>query len=224
MVNRIIQRSPDLGLRIKLQRNEAQAKEAMADGPWWAQWYGADGQRLKVLEVEHFIPPNKIEGWKPRYRDGLWVAVVEGVAAVSWRVTFTPVISVFLNGTDNPLWNGKEIWRGAAINFTLSGSAPPMNSLDPYPADQVVLPEMIKVGNNEIWRDTFWPQWILGRNIGPGVSLPVIVSAGNTLSVAAGGHSLTGELRAVASVGGTELGAVSIVLRGWRVDADVPPA
>lgn len=219
MANRIIQRSPDLGLRIKLQRNDVQAKQAVADGPWWAQWYGSDGQRLKALEVEHFIPADGGgEVWRPRYRDGLWVAVVEAVVAVSWRVTFTPVINVYVRDMGAPSRERKEIWRGQAVSFTLSEPFSAGDVLDPYPPARVVLPDVIKVGDRQISVYSYWPTGILGVDIGPGVSMPVVVAAGNTLSVAAGSHALTGELRAVAAVGGTEVGAVSIVLRGARVN------
>lgn len=90
MKTRTIQRSPNLGIGIRMQRLAAPTAPVVAVAaapkpPYWWGWADAMGKEATTLEVLWRQYDN------PAYFPGLWVAVVEGATAVTWQVQFTYV-------------------------------------------------------------------------------------------------------------------------------------
>lgn len=167
--------------------------------PWWWGWLDAADVREKHLVVE---PVRENRDQPLAYEIGTFLAAVEGATAVQWSVTFTPV-----------LWSPGPVerWRGEVFEHSL----PPPEIYPQEPpgfAPVVELPEIY--GNEPGW---YWPMESFPQRGAGGawvraVYAPVCIAAGNTLSV----HlhdpkaAISGDLLAIARVGGVEVGRVSL--------------
>lgn len=206
---RVIQRTPDLGIKIKLQRLPVEpvvpvvpvCPVPVMEPPVWYGWEDGDGNRLVDLSLESDNFNNDVGHTFDR---GLFVAVVDGAQYVHWDIAFTPV-----------LWNAadEEGWRGETLEDTLwsedfwgRGYA----SLIDLPAD---------VGGSA--PEDYWPmQRVRFRKRGGewtdnGAYLPSYIAAGNTLSLSLfdPAAAMSGELTAVAkTIEDVEIGRVTLRL------------
>lgn len=133
---RIVQRSPDLGLGIRLQRlQEAKpVPQVQQKPPFWWGWADASGKPSAALEVLW------MNGQSPAYFPGLWVAVVEGATSVTWQIELRSV--EWLIGDD-----GEEI-EVVSPDTPWSLRLPPSGKL---PAPDVLfsaLPLFVAAGNS----------------------------------------------------------------------------
>ena len=215
MANRIIQRSPDLGLRVRLQRLPTVPEQLAPDPPFWQGWQDGQGQRKSAIEVNC---DRKETGYRRLlgYGPSLWVAVVERVPAVTWRVLFTPMVwfdedasmpGPASGGTNQP----EPVWIGDALEYGLP--QPNLADLGPrLKPRQVELPATLKIDGEEVEADRYWEDGYKAEGF-PMLPAPLFISAGNTLSVRAELTSMSGLIEARASVGGKEIGTVRLTLR-----------
>lgn len=198
---RIIQRSPDLGIGIRLQRLPQAVQQAATrpQPPWWWGWMDENGQRAATLDVEwdRTVGPYLPDAYWP----GHWVAVVDGAIAVRWDIEFTPQLCFGL---------GNVVWQGIPINLKLPSVFPGTPSTLFSPA-KVTLPETLNLGGTDVNRWTYWT----GSDQSPGfpeIPIPNLLAAGNTLSVMQGTQSMSGILEATAFVNDIAVGSVRISL------------
>lgn len=206
---RTIQRTPDLGIGIRLQRLPvAQAVQQVVqpplppEPPWWWGWLDEDGKRITSLEVQH--GPHAVD-MPSEYWPGLWVAVVEGAMAVRWDVSFTPTI--WFAGVD-PDADAEVVWEGEPVEMQLPATLPaePDTLFTP---PTVTLPDPLAIGGSDVSPWTYWPG--AGDTAGfPNLPIPKITAAGNTLSVAQSDKSVSGVLAANAYVDNVGAGSVGV--------------
>lgn len=204
---RTIQRTPDLGIGIRLQRlpvaqavQQVVAQPQQPEPPWWWGWLDEDGQRATSLEVRH--GPHAVD-MPSEYWPGLWVAVVEGATAVRWNVSFTPTIWFAGDGTE-------VVWEGEPVELQLPATLPaePDTLFTP---PTVTLPDPLAIGGSDVSPWTYWPN--AGDTPGfPRVPIPKLVAANNTLTVAQGDKSVSGVLAANAYVDNVGVGSVNLAL------------
>ena len=215
MKTRTIQRSPDLGLGIRLQRlpvaAPAQKVEPTSPKPpvWWG-WEDEKGNNATKLSARWDSPPNAMspDGYFP----GVWAAVVENVASVEWEIVFTPKIWREPDGELTLAWEGDPV----KVQLPLALPGTPSEIFD---GQRVTLPTLT------ILAITVEPSeyWLLGGRgtTFPDISMPTWVAAGNTLTVGQDHKSMSGTLIATAMVGTQKLGSVSLDL--VRVIAEPVP-
>lgn len=195
---RIVQRSPDLGLGIRLQRlQEAKpAPQAQPKPPFWWGWADSKDQQLTTLEVLW----NEFSS--PAYFPGLWVAVVEDAVAVTWHLEYTP--TVWFVG-DGPGDVEAIAWQGdpQTVQLPPSGKLPAPEVL--FAPNYASLPDPLRVGTTDIPLNGYWA--------GSVSTAPMFVAIGNTLSVTADSHSPSGILVAQAFVKGANVGTVKLTLK-----------
>ncbi len=213
---RIVQRSPDLGLGIKLQRlPEAPKPQKPADPlpppavvepspPWWWGRYDEDDKRLTEITSEWGRAPDAYYAWPmPVYGVGdTWVGVVEGVAAVSWRVTFTPRIWAHDDYGLNIVWTGDT-----PIEVTLPPGEPQYTT----PA-RVTLPNPLFVDGADRSPEYYWYDINYTSFVDYQVPMPNVIAAGNTLSVTAETRSMSGVLEATAMYQDKDIGTLKLTL------------
>lgn len=195
----VVQRSPNLGINIRLQPLTEASKPALAAKPkppyWWG-WKNAKREAETVLEAvfnEAAVPPG--------YGPGLWCAVVENAVSVVWSVTYTP--KIWFNGSYSDF---EEIvaWTGTPIHFALPPSTIPDSSTLFDTAD-VALPDPLEVNGNTIPMSSYWPEAVAG--------IPLVIATGNSLSVMPYTGSPPGVLTATASVNGKVVGLVQLTIK-----------
>jgi len=215
---RIVQRSPDLGLGIKLQRlSEPPKPQKPADPlpppppvvepspPWWWGWFGEDGERRTRLETTHSNGDPAMDG-RLGYWPGVWTATVDGASAVTWIVEFTPML--WLGQWDEPTNEVVSVvvaWEGKPTRWDL----PPVTPL-PLPEDLFALapfdlPDPVSYLGEDFTPVTYWS--------GPVTALPLAIAAGNTLCVVQDSRGVSGALRASAFFNGTALGEVTCLFK-----------
>ncbi|MES2948676.1 MAG: hypothetical protein V4858_09050 [Pseudomonadota bacterium] len=213
MKTRTIQRSPDLGLRIRLQRlpeEAVPAPQAQPKPPIWLGWQDEEGKEATSLSARWDTPSNATspDGYFP----GVWVAVVDNAMAVEWDIEFTPKIWRETNGELTLAWEGRtvKLKRPSTLPDT------PENLFD---GQRVTLPVLT------ILEETVAPSeyWLLGGRGSefPEVSMPTWIAAGNTLTVGQDHKSMSGTVVATATVGTQKVGSVTLDL--VRVIADPEP-
>ncbi|MEN9437900.1 MAG: hypothetical protein RIR09_2555 [Pseudomonadota bacterium] len=204
---RTIQRTPDLGIGIRLQRLPVAqvVAQQQPEPPWWWGWMDEDGKRITALEAvrEPHAAGRPYEHWP-----GLWVAVVEGAAAVQWEVSFTPTLWF-----DSPS-TGDEItvaWKGKPVALQLPPALPAEPDALFAPAT-VQLPPSLDIDGVEV---PAWDYWSGAWDTAgfPNLPIPKITAAGNTLSVAQDSRSMSGVLIARALVDSAPLGTVTLTLK-----------
>ena len=205
MIKKIIQRSPDLGVGIRLNKAVVAVVEKSNPKPphWWG-WAEANGTKLTKLTPrwDRYGIPDSPYGYWP----GLWSAVVEGATSASWAVTFEPKVWLaFDTGApvEDPTWIGSEIVLALPKNL-------PQNPIALFEPQAANLPEL-EFGGSSVSPWSYWE----GQYSTPGfpeLPIPRIVGAGNTLSVYADSKCLSGTLVAKATVDGKLLGSVELEL------------
>lgn len=184
---RVIQRTPDLGIGIKLQRATS---GLTPKAPYWFGWAGADSF-VSVLTTVWNQTKN------PAYLPGMWCAVVENAVKVDWQIEYLPML--WFKGSES---HNQEIvaWTGPEVQVSL-----PVTQAPDYVPDTVALPDPLAVGNTNIPRDVYWGDTI--------ESLPLIIGTGNVLSVMPYFGSPSGILTARASVAGKSVGVVQLTIK-----------
>lgn len=206
MNTRTVQRSPNLGLGIRMQRlpqsvqrlpQSVQQAFGPPAAPWWWGWTDTNGQRLTTLGV---VWDADVGVYRPdAYWPGLWVAVVEGATSVRWDVKFTPKIWFKEN---TPGAKAKLTWQGADITLP-TGQTLPGAPTDLFTPAKVALP-------NPLDGEAPWSYWE-GAGYTDSVTYipaPRVIAAGNTLSVAQDTQSMSGSLVAQAFVDDVSAGSV----------------
>lgn len=205
---RIIQRSPDLGIGIRLQRLPQAVQQAFArpapqpvQPPWWWGRMDAAGQRATTLTVQW--DPAVGPDYPFAYWPGLWVAVVEGATAVRWDVKFTPKIwfKDWGDGAESEL-----VWTGEPIALQLPPALPAAPEALFTPA-LVTLPDPLAIAESSVDAWTYWAGAYYTPTF-PALPAPIVIAAGNTLSVAQDTKSMSGSLVANAFVDDVGVGAV----------------
>lgn len=202
---RTIQRTPDLGIGIRLQRlpvAQAVQQVVQPEPPWWWGWMDEDGQRATALEVRY---GSHAVDMPSEYWPGLWVAVVEGATAVRWEVSFTPTI--WFAGNDA---GAQVVWEGDPVELRLPGELPAEPAALFTPAT-ATLPDPLVIGGTDV---PVWTYWYENYPLPgfPSLPVPKMIAAGNTLSVAQGDKSVSGVLVGKAYVDGVGVGSVTMAL------------
>lgn len=190
-----IQRSPDLGIGIRLQRI-VEAKPVAAPSlkpqpPYWWGWSDKPNNPVTFLEIERQEYPTTY------FPPGLWVAVVEGATQVTWEVTFTPKI---WGDTDPSDRIHLVEAAGKAIPVALPKLGTAVIGADLFVTDSISFTAVLKGGGYE-------------REFTTVGELPLIVASGNTISVMSKSIDLTGIITAIASVDGKVIGKAELVLK-----------
>lgn len=195
----VVQRSPNLGINIRLQPLAEAPKAVLVAKPkppvWWG-WRNEKSEPETVLTTtwdDAATPPG--------YFPGMWCAFVENATSVDWEVTYTPKIWFSNVWTDF-----KEIvaWTGSPITKKF----PPVIVADSavlFDTADVVLPDPIIIKGNELAMSGYWPEAVVG--------IPLVIASGNSLSVRPYNGSPTGVLVAKASVKGKVLGTVQLTIK-----------
>lgn len=156
---RVIQRSPDFGLRIRLQRLPAVvpnvaaavvAPEVVTLPPWWWGYMDESDQHATTLEVTWDAPVAPTPS--PAYWPGLWVAVVEGATEVTWEIEFTPTVWVKQAAV------GSEVvvaWQGETIGLQLPHALPATPEVL-FPATLIELPNPLNIDGSDVSAYTYW--------------------------------------------------------------------
>ena len=203
---RVIQTSPDLGLRIRLQRLPEVTTSTPLPPFWWG-WQDRQGRRRSELQVS--CEAVNLEFSLREYGAGLWVAVVEGVPAVTWQVFYTPM--VWFNPDTSKPDPVNAAWVGAALEYRL-----PQASLADAGAllkpRLVELPATLRIGGGDLWAEQYW-EGAYSIESFPKVPAPLFIAAGNTLSVRAEFKSMSGVMVARARVGTVDVGEVRLTLK-----------
>lgn len=204
MKTRTIQRSPDLGLGIRMQRLP-QAVQQAPQTPWWWGWMDASGLQASNLEV--VWNPDVGPDLPNAYWPGLWVAVVEGAATVRWEIEFTPKVWF---KSDEPDAMAEVLWRGPPISYDLPPALPDKPEAL-FTASFAALPDPLSIGGSDLSPWSYWAGAYYSPGF-PNVPAPKLVAAGNTLSVAQDSKSMSGSLVAQAHVGGRKVGTATLDL------------
>ena len=193
---RIIQRSPDLGIGIRLQPVRQAVKQVPPKPPYWWGW---DVLGVAATELEAPHEQDVLRAYWP----GLWAALVEGATTVAWQIEFTPV--VWVSWFPDP--EAILAWQGQPVSWVLppDGTLPEPGVI--FAPAKVALPDPLTVGTSEIALDSYW------YGGAGGVPLPLCVAAGNTLSVSPEAGSISGILVAKALLLGATLGTVQLTLK-----------
>lgn len=193
----VVQRSPNLGINIRLQPlTEAPKVIAVSPKPpvWWG-WRNEKSEPETVLTTtwdDAATPPG--------YFPGMWCAFVENATAVDWEITYTPKIwfnGVWTDFKEVIAWTGKPITK--KLPPAMAGSAVLFDTAD------VALPDPLEVGENSVTLSGYWPEAVVG--------IPLVIASGNSLSVRPYNGSPTGVLVAKASVKGKVLGTVQLTIK-----------
>jgi hypothetical protein len=197
---RIIQRSPNLGIGIRLQRLVDKPTVVPKDHPKppaWRGWYDATGN--PASDVESVWDGAAVVG-QPSYSPGVWVGVVDGSSAVAWDIVFIPMIWFRAPDQDKV----RLAWSGSGIEWSVSsqGECPFDFSLTSLP-DPLSTPE-VPYSQVTALAD-YWS--------GPVGPIPMAVAAGNTLIVTQSSVGVSGTLIAKARVSGVVVGSVSLTLK-----------
>lgn len=203
----VVQRSPNLGINIRLQRLAAPVAAPVPPAvkpdpakalkpPYWWGW-GSEGGNVgdRTTELTTVWEELTAVGYDP----GLWIAKVEDTVSVVWQVVFTPM--VWFNGAPS---GDVEVlaWTGDPTAFQSPPERPEdVSFYPPYAA----LPDPLVVGVTSMSFGHYWA--------GDLTSVPLSVGAGNTLSVRLEKGSPSGLLVATAFVGGAKLGEVSLLIK-----------
>lgn len=199
----IVQRTPNIGIAIKLQRASAPPPQQQdVASPRWVGYLTATGEPMRHLAYELF----------PEER-GVWVAEVPGAIQVDWHLTY-------------------EVWAESMV-YRASGYALEKAVLDvvtivlpepsPQPHEKPYYDEphwtYLWAGEPQTYHLPPWPenparfQAVVGGFPIDGFC-PAVIPAGNTLTVSLERWPLwAGLLRARASVAGVIIGEVSLALR-----------
>lgn len=198
----VIQRTPNLGLTLRMQRIAAPAvAPAAGDGglpgdpqpPVWARWFDDADEPATEIQLETYMGSGGVP--LGRFVVGPVVAHVAGGVDVEWEVTFVPTL--WAEGT------GDVLWTGDVLASTLPLAVAPGDNPTP-PTRAIVLPDL--GGESPSF---YWPHSWRDAPIGT-VYEPLMVAVGNTLTVALETGSSPGVLEAVAKVGTTVLGTVRL--------------
>lgn len=209
---RVIQRTPDLGIKIKLQRLPVVPVEPVEpvcpvpvmEPPVWFGWQDKDGNRAVDLMRD---PEFQFDGGGRIFRPSLFVAVVDGAQYVHWDVTFTPVLwSVW---GDKGKRYEEERWRGDPIETALRSEEFERETEEHF----IDLPEVDGIGPHDYWPMVTrgWDGYVPNEYAG----LPIYIAAGNTLSISLfdPAAAMSGELTAVAkTTEDVEIGRVTLRL------------
>lgn len=197
---RVVQRSPDLGIGIRLKRIPEAVKQAIDPSPpvWWG-WFDGNGERstsLSILAAEFYQygPPSP-------YGIGVWVAVVDNATTVRWEVSFTP--KIWFKGDRK---TAEVIWAGDPRTWSLPALLPKTPNVL-FTPQNVTIPEHLKLDGVDKRFSSYWAVQNTNQ-IGREIPLPSVVAAGNTLTVAPDIRAMSGSLSATAFVDGGAVGAV----------------
>lgn len=215
----VIQRTPNLGIGIRMRRVSAAPAAAAAPGPdpvgGTPVWVGMDGATEIEVRALDSATCNA-------YPIATWSGVVEGVADVVWSVAFTPVISVSIESLE--IYR-EEVWRGATVTLTVPPVPVPGH---PYPPTYYPVPNPLVVSGNEYrpwdyWaRESLWePLFLWGEGDSVALAGPSVFVANGALVVSAWGRCMSGELVATAFRGGVELGQLSLALVAYNFISDI---
>lgn len=201
----VVQRSPNLGINIRLQPlSEAPKVLAIAPKPpvWWG-WRNADKSPATELLAEW----NEAATFQT-YGTGMWCAVVENAPEAAWEIEFLP--KIWFMGLYSDF---KEIvaWTGKPVKWSLAPAPVPVsNTL--FDQKMIELPDPMMIGDSPVPLSSYWQGQVMG--------LPLLIASGNTLSAMAYPGSPTGILTATAFVRGKRLGSVQLTLK--RVTTYIP--
>ena len=161
--------------------------------PVWVGWFDGADEPATEIQLETYV--DTLGFPHGRFVVGPALAHVAGGVDVQWDVTFVPT-----------LWNsgGSVIWEGAALESTLPLIVELGDSPVP-PTRSITLPTF---GDAE--PSMYWPHEWRGYSNYDTVYEPLMVAAGNTLSVALETGGSPGVLEAAARVGATVLGTVRL--------------
>ena len=200
----VVQRSPNLGLTLRMQRLAPPAVAPVVDDgggplpgdaqpPVWARWFDDADAPATEIQLETYV--DTLGYPHGRFAVGPAVAVVVGGIEVTWEVTFVPT-----------LWNtaGTVIWEGTALDSTLPLAISPGDNPTP-PTRSITLPTF-----GEAEPSMYWPHEWRGYANYDTVYEPLMVAAGNTLTVALETGGSPGVLEAVAKIGTTVMGTVRL--------------
>lgn len=133
MKKRIVQRTPDLGLKVRLTpKRPAPAPEAPREQPpapaarlpVWAGWFGQDGEAATALAYDgvktasalDFVPQDYKgngydlpSGTRPALTPGHWLAAAPDGGAWRWRVRYAPYLAEYRDDKETRHWQGGEI-------------------------------------------------------------------------------------------------------------------
>lgn len=194
----IVQRSPDLGINIRLQPL-SEAPKVLASKPLPPYWWGwKDANKNPAVDLvaewnEAAVPQS--------YGDSIWCAVVENTPTAYWEVEYVP--KIWFNGEYSDF---EEIvaWTGAPVKWTVPPSPIPASSTL-FAQKTVPLPDPLKVKTSTVPLDYYW--------LGPVMGIPLVIATGNTLSVLAYPGSPSGVLTATAFVAGKRIGIVHLTIK-----------
>lgn len=160
-----------------------------------------NGQPATVLDVlwDAEVGPDMPNAYWP----GLWVAVVEGAAAVRWEVTFTP--KIWFKGPA-PGAKTAVVWEGDPVALQMPAALPATPAVL-FTPEKVTLPNPFPVAGSAVPPLTYWAGGYDTPGF-PNVSVPQVIAAGNTLSVAQDTKAMSGTLVANAFVDDVGVGAV----------------
>lgn len=189
---KVVQRTPDLGIGIRLQKLVATAPSLPPKGPYWFGWEKS-GSDAFVNEVTTIWDTIK----NPAYLPGIFCATVDNASQVDWQVEYLP--KIWFKGYES---HDKEIvaWTGSTVQIAL----PKIQNKDYVPA-RIVLPDPLVVEHSSIPLVVYW-----SGSVAP---LPLIIATGNSLSVVPYYGSPSGVLTATASVSGNKVGVVQLTIK-----------
>lgn len=198
----IVQRTPNIGIAIKLQRASAPPPQQQdVASPRWVGYLTATGEPMRHLAYELF-PDEK----------GVWVAEVPGAIQVDWHLTY----EVWYESLPFRPPSGYTLQKAIldVVQVVLSEPAPQPRE-KPYYDEPYWAYEW--AGDPQTYHLPPWPPIPRTFEIGGRVVsavFPTVIPAGNTLTVSLDQWPLwAGLLRARASVAGVALGEVSLALR-----------
>lgn len=205
----VIQRTPNLGIGIRMRRVSAAPAAAAAPGPdptgETPVWVGM-GEDTAI--VVHTLEEDVCN----QYPVGVWTGAVAGLADVEWSAVFTPVITA-RESMEGP---ATEVWRGSAVALVV----PPVPvGGHPYPPTYFTIPNPLEIFGFEYEPTAYWTNaWLWTRlfvtGSGSTVALagPSVFVSNGVLIVSTWGRCMSGELVATATRGGVELGQLSLTL------------
>lgn len=134
MKKRIVQRTPDLGLKVRLTpKRPAPAPEAPREQPpapaarlpVWAGWFDQGGEAATALAYDgaktgsfalNFVPQDYKgngsdlpSGTRPALTPGHWLAAAPDGGAWRWRVRYAPYLAEYKDDKETKYWQGGEV-------------------------------------------------------------------------------------------------------------------
>jgi len=204
-----VQRSPDLGIGIRLQRLAPVSTPGAvtpSTPPGTPYWWGWDDEKHKHTSALERL-------WNdastPAYFPGAWVAVVEGATSVTWTTEFVPTVWFISTGETV----AKIVWQGDPVVSHLPPTGALVTPEVLFAAVLTPLPDPLSTGEGDIAYTAYWA--------GADPASPLLIADGNTLTVVADSIPVTGILTAKASVGGVSVGVVTLTLK--RATSVLPP-